>query len=330
MYENCISFLRRSVMPNTEQEKELQEQQRKETRELEKAHRKERRQGKATAVGTTAANTATASHTTTTSPLARPRRASRADSYPSDTGRTAAPMLSVKTGPRDSKAAKRDADFSEKTLFSDAAKTLRNILKADAVAIVNLEEYQLFIRRASGMDVNPSKKKIKEKTKEAIISSFLQGKPWPEDIDPVIHYVPRSNQPGVTVLGTDASLDCEFHFDKRGSEQTLSEFLQTFLKHRHFWWDREDGEDDLSRRIMDLMPAQSQTILGTAFMTWEGKTKFAMFASWDRPPSEFGDSQTIALPYAWILGGCLSAAMAIRKIRTLEQSQISYSNLQAQ
>ena len=48
-------------------------------------------------------------------------------------------------------------------MFADAAKTLRQILKADAVAIVNIDEYQLFIRRAGGVDVDPARRKIRSR-----------------------------------------------------------------------------------------------------------------------------------------------------------------------
>lgn len=331
MYENCISFLRRSVAPNQAKMREEAEREKREQKEKEREERREQRKARN---GTNGIAVPSPLHATTTSQTSRPRRASRVDSKTSSSAASVtpeAPQLAVKTGPRDSKAAKREATMADKVLFTDAAKTMRKILKADAVAIVNIDEYQLFIRRATAVNIDP-KRKIKEKTKEAIITSFLQGKSWPDDIDPVIHYVPRSNEPGVTVLGTDSSSGpCAFHFDQRGAERTLSDFLETWLKTKHFWWDREDAEnDDLSRRIVDLMPNQAQTILGSAFMTWEGKCRFAMFVSWNKPPAEFGDSQTIALPFAWIMGGCTMAALAIRTVRNLEQSQISYSNLQAQ
>jgi len=324
MYENCISFLRRSVTADDAKHKEVAEKDRKAHKELERETRREARRERVEAraarklhSGKSPAGTLKSARADSTASVATAKPVNKAP-------------LAVKTGPRDSKAAKRDADLSDKALFTDAAKTYRRILKADAVAIVNIDEYQLFIRRSIGSERDP-KANIQSETKEEIIGSFLQGKAWPADIDPVIHYVPKSQEPGVTVLGTDsASGSCDFHFNNRGTEQTLSDFLGTYLKTRHFWWDREDSEDDLSRRIMNLMPDAAQTVLGTAFMTYEGKTRFAMFASWNRPPSEFGDSHNIALPFAYILGGCTLAALALRKVRTLEMSQISYSNLQAQ
>lgn len=324
MYENCISFLRRSVTSDETRLKQDAEKERKAHKEQEREHRREARRERLEA-------RVMRKRDSGASP-ARPNRSTRADSSTSVATAKSPPKppLAVKTGPRDSKAAKRDADLSDKALYTDAAKTCRRILQADAVAIVNIDEYQLFIRRSSGSEKD-QRSRIQSETKEAIIGSFLQGKPWPADIDPVIHYVPKSQEPGVIVLGTDsASGPCDFHFNNRGTEKTLSDFLGTYLKTRHFWWDREDTEDDLSLRMMDLMPNAAQTMLGTAFMTNEGKTKFAMFASWNRPPAEFGDSHTIALPFAYILGGCTLAALALRKVRSLEMSQISYSNLQAQ
>ena len=316
MYESCITFLRRSVMPDAAKDKAAAEQEKKdqkEKREHERKVRREERKKRADANGRSSGQPkpdgpASAIHS-------RPRRPSRVDSKNSSaTSIMPEPLLAVKNGPRDSKSAKREADLSEKALFTDTARTMRRILKADAVAIVNIDEYQLFIRRSGGSEADP-RKKIKTDTKESIIASFLQGKPWPADVDPVVHYVPRTAQPGVNVLGTDsASGPCAFHFDTRGTEETLSDFIETWLKTRHFWWDREDAEDDLARRIMNLMPNEAQTVLGTAFLTYDGKTRFAMFASWNRPPADFGDSQTIALPFAWIMGGCTMAALAIRKV----------------
>jgi len=323
MYENCISFLRRSVTSDEARLKDDADNERKAQKNQVKEDRREARRERAEAKVSRQQRAAMPT---------RPAEPSRVDSFASTataTGSRKAP-LACKTGPRENKVAKRDAESSDKALFTDAARTCRRILKADAVAIVNIDEYQLFIRRAAGSEKNP-KTKIQPETKEAIIGSFLQGKAWPADIDPVIHYVPKTQVPGVMVLGTDsASGPCEFHFNNRGSEQTIGAFIGTYLKSRHFWWDREDAEDDLSQRVMDLMPNEAQTVLGTAFLSYEGKTKFALFASWNRPPSEFGDSHTIALPFAYILGGCTLAALALRKVRSLEMSQISYSNLQAQ
>jgi len=322
MYESCITFLRRSVIPDAAKTKAAVEQEKKDQKEQREHERQVRRDERKKLVESQANGLSNGLHKSLKSldtTQRQPRRPSRVDSKASSSAASIAPEppLAVKTGPRDSKTAKREADLSEKALFGDAARTVRRILKADAVAIVNIDEYQLFIRRSGGSEADP-RKKIKTETKESIIASFLQGKPWPADFDPVIHHVPRTNQPGVNVLGTDsASGPCAFHFGTHGTERTLSEFIETWLKTRHFWWDREDAEDELARRIMDLMPDEAQTVLGTAFLTYDGKTRFAMFASWNRPPADFGDSQTIALPFAWIMGGCTMAALAIRKVRVL-------------
>lgn len=235
------------------------------------------------------------------------------------------PILAVKTGPRDSKDAKRQSLLRDKELFTDVAVTLRRILQADAVAIVNMDEYQLFVRRASSGGQN----KPDKHSKEDIIAGFLRGKPWPDHVDPVVHYVPVRNDSGIQILGSSADGEAAFHFHHDDSETVLGDFLKSWLRNGHFWCDR-DNSDELSRRIMALMPEQSQTTLATALMTYDGKTRFATFASWNRPPSTFGESSTVALPAPGILGGIAMAALAIRKVRSLEQSQISYSNLQAQ
>jgi hypothetical protein len=324
MYENCIMFMRRSVTADDVMHQTHVDKDQKALKEQERLNRREARRDRAEAKAALRSD----SRKTPADIL----KSARADSTASiATARPSRAPLAVKTGPRDSKAAKRDSDRCDKALFTDAAQTYRRTLKADAVAIVNIDEYQLFIRRSSGSEPDSKTKDNQSETKEAIIGSFLQGKRWPADIEPVVHHVPRSHEPGVTVFGTDTASDTyAFHFEKEGTERTMSDFLGTYLKTRHFWWDREDSEDDLSKRIMDLMPDEAQTVLGTAFMTYEGKPRFAMFAAWNRPPSEFGDSHNIALPFAHNLGSCTLAALAVRKVRTLEMSQISYSNLQAQ
>jgi hypothetical protein len=307
-YEQSIAYMRRSVMSAERPDSKASE---KEIRKEKRAIDKQRSRLREPLLDPYAGDSVPTGSPATL----RPRRHSQ---VPDD--------VATKTGPKDSKDAKAVARLSDRKLFTDAAKTLRGILRADAVAMVNLEDYQLFIKRSPGKD---SRRKLKSETKENIITSFLNGQPWPQDIDPVVHYVPRSDDQGIDVLGTDSGGACAFHFRQKGAEDTLSEFIKTWLKTRHFWWDRED-DDDLSQQIMGLMPNEAQTTLGTAFLTFDGKPKFAIFATWNRPPSEFGDSSTIALPFAWILGGCTMAALAVRKVREMEQSQISYSNLQAQ
>ena len=336
MYEQSVAFLRRSILPDEVKPKpEAARQQERNERAAKRVQREKKKEAKAT----NQINDDKADTNTPPSDLpprintGRPRRTSRTDLHGASSlhSLVPGPTVAQKNGPRDGKEAKRLTLASEKALFTDAAATLRGILKADAVAFVNIDEYQLFIKRAGGQDDKARGRKIKGETKESIVSSFLQGKPWPADVDPVLHYVPRNGNPGIEVLGTDSvSGPSNFRFDQPGSEVTLTDFLKHYMKTRHFWWDKEDAQDDLAQRIMSLMPSEAQTTFGAAYLTFDGRTRFAMFASWNRPPSEFGDSSTIAFPFAWILGGCTMAALAIRKVRQLEQSQISYSNLQAQ
>ncbi|WWC62667.1 uncharacterized protein I303_105264 [Kwoniella dejecticola CBS 10117] len=244
-----------------------------------------------------------------------------------------------KFGPRGDSDARRQALHSDRHIFDDAANTLKVLLKADAVVVLNMEDYQLFIRkgsatRNSSLDGKTGTDRIK--TKEKIIKDYLQGDPWPENVEPVISYVgKRFTQ--AEILGSAFSSEDQsdnedtgqFRFNSANVEDTLSRFLKTYLARRQFWWDREETQDALSAKIMDLMPCQAQTALGTTFLGYDGKIKFVMFATWDRPPSSLVDSSLVALPFVWILGGCLMAALAMKKIRALEQSQINYSNLQA-
>ncbi|WWD18560.1 hypothetical protein CI109_103013 [Kwoniella shandongensis] len=238
-------------------------------------------------------------------------------------------QLATKSGPRGSKEAKAKAIRMDQDLFEDAANTLRKMLKADSVAIISMEDYQLFIRRNSNGPLDGKHGKEKLDTKERIINDYLKGKPWPEHVEAVINYVPRVNGMGIPVLGRSSAHDTQFAFNELGAEATLSEFLKSYLTSRQFWWDREQSSDPLSKRIMGLMPAECETALGTPFMGYDGKVRFAAFATWNRPPSSFMDSSTTGLSFVGILGGCVMAALAIRKMRGLDQSQISYSNLQA-
>ncbi|WWC88463.1 uncharacterized protein L201_003374 [Kwoniella dendrophila CBS 6074] len=243
--------------------------------------------------------------------------------------------VASKVGPRDSRDARRQALISDQTIFTDAANTLKMMLRADAVVVVNVEDYHLFIKvhdNENGGTLDGKKGYERIKTKEKTIHDYLKGDPWPSDIEPVINYVGRQ-QNNAEVLGIACDENdpksSKFHFDTTGVESVLSQFLKKYLETRQFWWDREENDDPLSKRIMDLMPTEAQTALGTTFMGHDGKIKFVMFATWNKPPSSLVDSSMVALPFVWILGGCLMAALAMKKVRDLEQSQISYSNLQA-
>ncbi|WVQ96444.1 hypothetical protein IAU59_003549 [Kwoniella sp. CBS 9459] len=236
--------------------------------------------------------------------------------------------VASKAGPRDSRDARRKAIMSDRALFEDAAETLRRLLKADAVVVLNMEDYQLFIRKNSTSVLEQKKGKERIQTKEKIIRDYMEGLPWPSDIEPVVTYV--GDNRGAEILGqASQGRSTKFRFDASNVPDTLGEFLKMYLEKRHYWWDREDPDDELSVKIMDLMPEESQTALGTTFLGADGKVRFAMFATWNEPPSSLVDSSMVALPFVWILGGCLMAALAMKKMRALEQSQISYSNLQA-
>ncbi|OCF54830.1 hypothetical protein L486_07485 [Kwoniella mangroviensis CBS 10435] len=237
-------------------------------------------------------------------------------------------QVASKTGPRDSRDARRQAFKSDQGIFNDAAATLRVLLKADAVVVVSLDDYHLFIKKQENAGPLHTKRgKDRIKTKEKIIIDYLKGEPWPSDIEPVINYVGRPHR--AEVLGLSADRGTNFHLDTTGVESVLAEFLKVYLSTRQFWWDREENVNPLSMRIMDLMPTEAQTALSTTFMGHDGNIKFVTFATWNEPPSSLVDSSIVSLPFVWILGGCLMAALAMKKIRTLEQSQISYSNLQA-
>lgn len=232
----------------------------------------------------------------------------------------ARPHTSVKAGPKDSRHAKERADVADRFLFEDAAKTVQGILNSDSVAIVGLEDFQLFIKR-TGVDGSAKDRKV---DKEKVILGFTQGKPWPSNVEPIVVHVP--NAPGVRVLGRCGG--GTYHFDQPGAGHDFSEVIRKYIKTRHFWWDRQE-DDDTSRSFMSMMPTEAKTTLMATIMTPDGTLRLAVLASWNKPPSQFGDFSRQALPFAWILSGSLMAAMSVRKVRSLEQSQISYSNLQA-
>ena len=237
---------------------------------------------------------------------------------------TQVPHTSVKSGPKDSKTNKERDDLADRHLFDDAAKTVQSILQSDSVAIVGLEDFQLFIRKSGAEHTLAGATKERKVDKEKVILGFTQGKLWPAGVDPVVIHVPTG--PGMRVLGKAGS--GSYHFDRPSAGQQFSEVIRTYIKTRHFWWDREE-EDEVSSNLMGMMPDDSKTTLMATLMTSDGTLRIAVLASWNKAPNQFGDYSRMALPFAWILGGSIMAAMSVRKVRSLEQSQISYSNLQA-
>ncbi|KAL1408538.1 hypothetical protein Q8F55_005350 [Vanrija albida] len=231
----------------------------------------------------------------------------------------------TKSSPSDTKSAKRKDVVAEAAMFNDAATTLRGILQADAVTILDMHDHQLFIRKLGSRHSAPHQRQ----NKEAIIGDFLQGKEWPSNVEPVVNYVPRSSSRGLHVLGKSETPGFECDFTATTAPQTMAKFVKTYLMTRHFWWDREDENDELAKEVMKLMPAKSQTVLATVFMGFDGTLRYATFATWARAPTAFDDTSRLALPFVWIVGATLISALALRRVRTIEQSQISYSNLQA-
>ena len=309
MYEQSIQFLRRSVVPHTPQpEKSEKSKKPKSTKDRSAKTGLKPRPIHSEINGLRAV-----------SPMPNGRAS------PAGSGVSEEPVMTTKNGPRDSKRAKSAAQSSERALFEDCAATLRKILKADSVTLVDLADYALYVRRSA----DAPKLKQDKQTKETILASFLSGKPWPTEYEPIVHYIPKTSEPGLKVLGADAESEMTSHFNRPGSEDVMRDFVQHWTQTRHFWWDREDQEDELSVRLMQCMPEAALTTLATTFITYDGRPRFAMFACWKKAPSSFGDSQMAGLPFTWIVCGCAMAALSVRTTRALGQSQISYSNLQA-
>ncbi|KAK4685195.1 hypothetical protein P7C73_g4960, partial [Tremellales sp. Uapishka_1] len=323
MHEASIDFIRRSVLPDPAQDQPLN------IRKPSKAGSR--------SLGNRAEGTSKSRASQWSRPGHRRLGARGSFSSVSDDGvgldqalsRGASPRVVVKTGPRESAEYKMRAEKSDRVLYTDAAKTLRKYVQADAVAIVSMEEYQLFIRRSSRGSESPGKSNLPQ-SKENIIRDFLQGKEWPSDVEPVVNHVQGSRP--IQILGLDGGSAVHnngFNFWATGVEKTIQNYLKTYLTKRQVWWDREDPENELACQVMKLVPVESQTTLAMACMGPDGKIRYTIFASWNRPPSTLGDLSSVALPFANILMGSINASLAIRKIRELERSQISYSNLQA-
>jgi hypothetical protein len=202
----------------------------------------------------------------------------------------AKPHTSVKAGPKDSRNAKERADVADRHLFDDAAKTVQGILASDSVAIVGLEDFQLFIKR-SGLEGSAKDRKV---DKEKVILGFTQGKPWPANVEPIVVHVPTA--PGVRVLGRCGG--GSYNFDQPGAGEDFSEVIRKYIKTRHFWWDREE-QDGTSVNLMSMMPDEAKTTLMATMMTADGTLRIAVLASWNKPPIAFGDYSRMALPFAW-------------------------------
>lgn len=329
MYESSINFLRRSFIP--EHLKETQPQTQTQTTQAQaKAVVAKDKEKKASAAEKKRSAHPHNHHRHRRGPsLLSSPRTSRTPSYsPAQTATPPTPGAAVratKTGPKDTKRAKRKDLAAAGTLFSDAADTLRGILQADAVCMVDLHEFQLFIRKANTRD----NARQPSRSKESIVGDFLQGKEWPASVEPVLNYVPSSSHSGVALLGQSCTSGFEFNFDDPSAPSVLPQFIKRYLSKRQFWWDRDDPDDELAKQLMVFLPDRCQTVLVTVFMTFTGTLKYATFAVWSKPPSAFDDSSRLALPFVWIIGAALVSSVALIRVRMMEESQITYSNLQA-
>jgi hypothetical protein len=208
--------------------------------------------------------------------------------------------LAVKTGPKAQLDAQRRSQATNMDLHQDGADTLRGILQADALAVVDMEQYQLFYQNESGKAVEP-------------VLQYLAGA-WPEGVEPVIHA-------GKSPILAQSPAD---RFDN--PESLITDLLMNQLKKRRFWWCRQEP---LGERVLALCPG-AETMLVYFMITPDGRIQHLLLAAWNRPPASFADSSALSLPFVYILGELNQAAQSMRKTRAMEKSQISYSNLQAQ
>lgn len=221
------------------------------------------------------------------------------------------------------------------------------MLGADTVTIVDLSEYHVYIRRASGSkdgttasgaasrDGRPSL----QATKEQLSSDFFRsGTVWPPESEPLVHRVPRhstlstpgSPDHGPHVLASTADDESDIYdFSSAASVDLLGDLLKSYLTSRRVWWSRGNKIDPLGARIAKLAPADVNTNMILPSLDVGGRAHFAVFASWRSSQPQASESNG-DLQFVRMLCGAVQASLAIRRMRELEQSQISYSNLQAQ
>jgi hypothetical protein len=365
MYESSIAFLRRSVVPRQAWENQEHEPTPRKSDKPGIASRRQQRKAKRNTNDSTAANgngrlrpdkAANTKRADSGSVSPAPERdLSRANSEILD-GEVDVPMVpyTVKAGPREQQESKKRWELGNSDLFADAASTLRGILGADAVAIYNMEDYSLFYRRTDAPDLELDKNVV-DPANTSPLFDFMHGKPWPENLQPIVHHIPSAMGPREPLLGIslaskegdaetsgvdgtgmamngengEQSVRKAFDFSAPDLTQTLSEALREYLTKRRFWW-QTHGSSALEQKVLAIVPSETQTLVVHFTFTFDGRLRTATFGCWNRPPAQFDESSTLSLPFMQILGGLSGAALSFRKVRSMEQSQISYSNLQAQ
>lgn len=305
MYEKSLAFLRRSVMPSTTQKTPHTPTPRTKSKPDLKTRR---------------------------SRQLRPYASEELEKTPSpvDSDKAELPPLVVKSGPKDQLDATRKSQAFHTDLYQDAADTLRGFLGADALSLVNMEEYQLYYRKngASSLELDMA---TSDPANLTPVLDFLAGEDWPSSLQPVVHHVPTTGSPSKIPLAHSSTDPNEvFDFGIKEIDKTFCELMVTYIQERKFWWNRDEKDETLGARVMSICPSPAETLLVHFMITADGRIQHLMLATWNRPPSTFADSSALALPFIQILGGLSFAALNFRKVRAMETSKISYSNLQAQ
>ena len=352
MYESSLAFLRRSVVPRQNWDTLDHEPTPRKSDKPGIASRRQQRRAKRT--DGASKGKMDKDKLGTPSDLNRGDSVSPAPSLANDDPSDIDALIPyvVKSGPREQQDAKKRWETNNIDLFADAASTLRGILGADSVAIYNMEDYSLFFRRTDAPDLELDKS-VTDPANSSPLFDFMHGKPWPQNLQPIVHHIPSAMGPRDPLLGVsigpsqsaDPHVDNQaqaglsnghstepkrpFNFDAPDISQTLSDALIAFLTTRRFWW-QTHGTSVLERKVLAIVPAETQTLLIHFMFTFDGRLRTATFACWNRPPACFEESSTLSLPFIQVLGGLSGAALSFRKVRSMEQSQISYSNLQAQ
>ena len=184
MYETCISFLRRGVSHGTL---------------LPPAPLRMRRQLLSTVnVRSTSRDDAS---------QAAKSKVTRHDKNPY-TARDVDRMES-KTGPREVQGIRSQVIRMEREILQDYSETLRSMFNADSVALIGLEDFQLFVKSTTvaGSSGEPDI--------ESVITAFIMGEPCPPTVEPIVYS--DESKAGVPMIPIIAPQFAAFHF---GAELT--------------------------------------------------------------------------------------------------------------
>ena len=229
--------------------------------------------------------------------------------------------MAVKASPREVQSIREQDIRVEHQVLQDYCTTLRDMLKADVVTLIGLEDFSIGVKPISDatgredLDIHE------------IIAGFGFGTPFPPDAEPIIQSTSRNEkQP---VVSYTCPPQAPLRVGAPYVRVVLRKFLKRYLQEQQFWWDvQAEEDDDLSRQVLALLPSNCRTALSTVYMTPDATPKFVTLVGWNRPASTFDETSISYVPYAWVLSGSLRATLAVRRNLWLERAQLTYANTQ--